>query len=163
MIATSDAGKQGVTGSLSLSTGVSSAGNSGDIKIATGDAHRDPNPLWEKKATGSGGSMHLSVGTGNHGDGGHIKVLAGSTTASASIRYPDKPVNGTGGSVEIKSGGSQESSSGAIIITTSDAGISGVSGQLTLTTGKATSGDAGHIGEQGLTCPDLALFVTSPR
>ena len=147
VIATSDAGKQGVTGSLSLSTGISSAGNSGAIKISSGDAYRNPSPLWEKDAAGSGGSIHLSVGTGNHGDGGNVKILAGSTTASASIRYPSKPINATGGSIEMASGGSQESSSGEISISTADAGMSGVSGHLTLKTGEASSGMAGYIGE----------------
>ena len=51
-MATSDVSKKGVTASLSLSTFVSSAGNSGNIKISSGDAYRDPNPLWDKHAAG---------------------------------------------------------------------------------------------------------------
>lgn len=135
-----------MSGSLSLSTGISSAGNSGDIKISSGDAYKD-SMLWGDRTSGSGGSIHLSVGTGNHGDGGNVKILSGSTTATPSFRNPSKPVNATGGSVEIASGASTMASSGEISISTADAGKSGVSGHLRLSTGQATEGMAGYIGE----------------
>ena len=97
--------------------------------------------------TGSGGDIHLSVGTGSYGDGGNVKMIAGSTTAEPNIKTPFKSVNATGGSVEIRSGASQETSSGEISVSTADAGVAGVSGQLRLKTGNATEGMAGYIGE----------------
>lgn len=75
-----------------------------------------------------------------------MKILAGSTTETPNPRYPG-PVNATGGSIEMASGASQDTSSGEISISTADAGLSGVSGDFTVKTGVATSGKAGHIGE----------------
>ena len=104
-------------------------------------------PQYGKEKAGSGGSIHLSVGTGNYGDGGDVKIMAGSTTETADIRNPFRPVEAAGGSVDIASGASQESHSGEITISTSDAGNEGESGRLSLKTGEATMGMAGYIGE----------------
>ena len=130
-----------------MSTGVSSAGNSGEIKIASGDAYREVSPRNPKKVSGSGGGITLSVGTGDWGNGGDVSISAGSTRSMDALRALKQPVNSTGGSVVIASGGSQESSSGDISILTADSGREGVSGYLKLKTGEASSGTAGYIGE----------------
>jgi hypothetical protein len=146
VIATSNAGERGETGSLTLRTGMSSEGSSGNISISSGEAHIG-NPLpWTTKM-GRGGSIHISVGTGDDGDGGNIKILSGSTMATSSIKNPFKPATDTGGSIELASGASYSASSGEISISTADAGLSGVSGHLQLKTGEATSGMAGYIGK----------------
>lgn len=146
VIATSNAGERGETGSLTMRTGMSSEGSSGSINISSGKAHIG-NPLpWTTKM-GRGGSIHISVGTGDDGDGGSIKILSGSTMATSSIKNPFKPATDTGGSIELASGASYSANSGEISISTVDAGLSGVSGHLQLKTGEATSGMAGYIGK----------------
>ena len=120
-------------------------GGSGFIDISTGDAEIGPSHN-DNKGHGKGGDITLSVGTGNHGDGGSIKMRAGSTTDSSGGSSIWSPLLATGGSVEIVSGSSMKTSSGAISIATQDAGSQGVSGTLILKTGEATSGDAGEIG-----------------
>jgi hypothetical protein len=125
---------------------MSTAGASGDIMISSGKASIGNQLPWTTK-TGRGGNIHVTVGTGDEGDGGNVKILSGSTTETASIRNPFKPVNATGGSIEFVSGASEASHSGEISIATADAGTSGVSGHLMLKTGEATSGMAGYIGK----------------
>ena len=143
VLATSNAGDRGESGSIVLKTGISSEGSSGDIQIFSGDAHiGNPEP-WTSK-TGRGGSIYISVGIGDEGDGGDIKLLSGSTTAMSSFA---KPIAATGGNIELASGAAHAASSGEISIATADAGRSGTSGHIKLKTGEATSGMAGYIGE----------------
>lgn len=146
MLATSNAGETGESGSMILKTGMSSEGSSGEIKIFSGDAYKGNPVPWTTK-TGRGGSIHISVGVGDEGDGGNIKMFSGSTTATPSVNIPHKPISAKGGSIELRSGASQAASSGEIAISTADAGLSGTSGQIRLKTGEATSGMAGYIGE----------------
>ena len=68
-IATSDSGPEGETGSLRLTTGKSSAGGSGNITIATGEASYDNHEFHSLKRSGAGGNIDLKVGSNNYGDG----------------------------------------------------------------------------------------------
>ncbi len=52
---------------------------------------------------------------------------------------------GYGGDMQISSGGSDDASSGSLFLETADAGFSGVSGELTISTGISTSGISGGI------------------
>ncbi len=146
MIATSNAGESGETGSLTLRTGISSEGSSGDIKISSGDAHGRNTLPWTSK-TGHGGSIIISVGVGDEDEGGNVRILSGSTTATSSSNISNKQTTATGGGIELASGASYTASSGEISIATANAGRKGVSGYIRLKTGEATSGTAGYIGE----------------
>lgn len=143
VIATSDSGREGISGSLSLSTGTSTQGNSGEINIRTGDANAYNN-LNTGGKTGGGGNITMAVGSANYGRGGHMKFTAGSTTGFARYNIWN-PIDVTGGEIEMTSGSSKESDSGHIEIATASAGTRGVSGYLNLQTGDASSGDAGTI------------------
>lgn len=145
VIATSASGSEGMSGSLSMSTGASKRGNSGEISIRTGDSDAYYSSSTNRK-TGGGGNITLAVGTANFGRGGYMKLSAGSTTGFA--RYDVwNPIDVTGGEIEMTSGSSKESHSGHIEIATAPAGMRGVSGYLKLQTGDASSGDAGTIGK----------------
>ena len=69
-------------------------------------------------------------------------MIAGSTTAEPNIRTTSKSIDSmsTGGSVEIRSGAFQETSSPEISIPMAYMGVAGVSGQLRLETDKDTEG-----------------------
>jgi len=145
VIATSDSGSGGISGSLSISTGASLRGDSGAINIRTGDADTDHSFSGDRKS-GSGGNITLAVGTAKFGPGGNMTLSAGSTSGLAQYNRWN-PIDVTGGVIEIMSGSSKETHSGHIEIATAPAGMRGVSGHLKLQTGDASDGDAGVIGE----------------
>lgn len=146
VIATSNAGDRGKTGSIVSKSGVSSEGPSGDSKYPVVYSHRKYPVLWTTNR-GRGDSIYISVGVGDDGVGGDIKILSGSTTAMSSSDASYMPTTATGGSIELVSGASHAASSGEISIATADAGRSGMSGHIRIKTGDATSGMTGYIGE----------------
>ena len=68
------------------------------------------------------------VGEGDSGEGGHIEVDAGKTTDTA-----------TGGFIAVSTGYSSETSSGPYSLRTPNAGGTGVSGEIVLTTGTSST------------------------
>ena len=102
VIESQNAGTTGTSGSLQFRTGTSSSGASGKIAIATGVA----------KAAGEGGAIKMAVEGLNGGD---ILMSAGSPSTTS-----------TGGFVSLTTAASSISSSGQILVTTHDAGTSGV-------------------------------------
>lgn len=52
---------------------------------------------------------------------------------------------GTGGNIRLTSGPGTSTSSGALLLTSHDAGKKGVSGEIALRTGTASYGDSGHV------------------
>ena len=75
-IRTVNAGTAGVSGKLSLSSGISTRGSTGAITAGTGKAN-----------IGRGGSIHLTVGSGSSGSGGDIETLAGKPNPSVQCIY----------------------------------------------------------------------------
>merc|ERR1712157_369758 len=129
---TANAGSEGVSGKIFLSTGLSNKGDAGFIRIETGNA-----------TDGKAGDFLAKVGVGNSGKGGSVEIIAGSTKGSPGRNR--KPIDTAGGSINMSSGRSLYTSSGKILISTPDAGRLGVSGTLNLRTGLATEGEAGFI------------------
>ena len=157
-----NAGDNGISGYLFLSTGTSSGGNSGYVALETGTA-----------TSGRGGAFTILVGDGDSGDGGSVSLAAGGTSAdgtdgrisrggtvtivaghgageefsmggafsvSAGIGGSD-----TGGSVFIKSGYGSTSTSGSITTSTMNGGEMGASGRVEFTTGSSSSGNTGSV------------------
>ncbi len=124
-ISTAPSGLQGTSGSIALYTGTATQGDSGSVSIQTGSADQ-----------GKGGFYHVFVGTSGSGDGGKISMVAGDTTSSD---------NSIGGSVEIQSGRSYSSDSGALKLSTADAGWLGSSGAIELQTGSGARKPSGGI------------------
>ena len=74
-IATPNAGTTGVSGTIDIVSGTSSAGGSGSISLTTG-----------KSTGGKGGTITLSVGDGDTGVGGDININAGKTSARMMVQ-----------------------------------------------------------------------------
>lgn len=82
----------------------------------------------------NGGESH---GRGLHDEGGDVNITAG------------KSYEGGGGSIGISSGKSTETSSGEVVIKTENAGYNGITGDILLRTGDATSGAIGKNIDSG--------------
>merc|ERR1711981_1129433 len=117
-VSTSNAGSNGVSGSLTFSSGTSSSGTTGSITVSTGSA-----------VNGKGGSIILSVGQGNVGNGGSIAITAGKTTAGSS-RGGDVSIvggqgtSGNGGYVYLE-GGTGSSNGGNVYIKAGSGNVQG--------------------------------------
>lgn len=150
LVLTQNAGIKGTSGAHFLATGTASLGDSGAICLGSGVAK-----------SGGGGSFVASVGVGDSGNGGDAAIYAGSASRSSnkgglmalSAGRSHAVAFGAGGSVTcgagrgrtdsggvfyIYSGMSVLSTSGAILLRTTDAGSGGASGELALTSGTAS-------------------------
>lgn len=90
---TSNAGISGVSGDLSLGTGIATArfdrlhdGHSGAIRITTGDT--------DTRGIGRSGDISLRVGAGHMADGGDVYVTAGNASGYSFL----------GGNLNLQSG-----------------------------------------------------------
>eukprot|EP00947_MAST-08B_sp_MAST-8B-sp1_P003318 g3318.t1 len=153
-VTTASAGTEGVSGALHRSTGATAEGDTGAVVVATASA----GTLVASDATGSSGAISILTGDGapmEEADGvdgragriaievGESKQLAGGDveiTAGKGTQATDAADAGTGGSVVLTSGGSAETSSGAVLISTAAVGQTGVSGGILLSTGTTESG-----------------------
>ena len=124
-IRTPNAGDEGASGHVSLRTGSSfdSAG-SGDILISSGASLQ-----------GSAGGIKLRVGLTQARKNSEELVAGIITIAAGDVAEGEDGL--TGGSISLRSGRSLETTSGDISITTSDAGIEGTSGAVSIATGMA--------------------------
>ena len=139
-MSTGHAGKSGVSGSLSFSTGDATSrfdpnhsGHSGSISMNTGNA----------QGIGRGGSINLRVGTSTLADGDNVRIAAGEAKGASFIGgalhltsgasdYISGDVNlesasttrdtsyGGSGAINIRTGSSERSGSGALNIETGD-------------------------------------------
>jgi hypothetical protein len=98
-----------------------SKASSGDLKLATGAS-----------SSGVAGSISVLVGRGK-GNGGTLSIGAGFSEGS------------DGGKVSIVSGGTEKGKSGSISIASATAGTAGVSGDISLETGSASTQNSGDI------------------
>ena len=116
-----DAGNKGISGSIDVLTGESSAGSSGYINLQTGDAYgprassRKNNGISEKA-----GYIHFKVGTSDMGVGGDIKMFSGSTTTDPGRGW--NQIDTTGGAIEMQTGFSHKTNSGDFLLSTTHAG-----------------------------------------
>ena len=104
---------------MTVGSGTSSSG--GEILIQSG-------------TKGQGGAVYLTVGSGDTGSLGQLILRAGFTsdsTTSSSI----------GGAVSLISGYSSVTDSGSILLQTMNAGTSGASGNLVVSTETSSSGN----------------------
>lgn len=151
VIDTSNAGEEGESGFMRLTTGSSDASNTGSILIRSGNAVDEQTliPNAPNYKGGNSGSIDIIAGLAVN-RGGNITMIAGGATGHAPrsrrSRF-DKVEHQQGGNVIISSGDSIEASSGEVTIGSASAGRKGDSGVLTLSTGDANTGDAGMIGE----------------
>ena len=83
-VTTSNAGTTGVSGGLTLATGVSSEGNSGAICVSSGSA-----------TEGRAGAISIAVGEGDSGTGGAVSITAGAAIGesgqSGGMDVPGQP------------------------------------------------------------------------
>ena len=79
------------------------------------------------------GDISIQVGISN-GENGELIAIAGQTSVAS------------GGQVSIITGHGVSTSSDALLLQTSNAGVTGVSGQIVLSTGTSSSGNSGHAG-----------------
>ena len=156
LVLTQNAGIKGTSGARFLATGTASLGDSGAICLGSGVAKRRRRLFV------------ASVGVGDSGNGGDAAIYAGSASRSSnkgglmalSAGRSHAVAFGAGGSVTcgagrgrtdsggvfyIYSGMSVLSTSGAILLRTTDAGSGGASGELALTSGTASCGDSGRL------------------
>ena len=97
--------------------------------------------------------MYVSVGSGNSGSGGDVIISAGGTSdsllslAMGGQVYLSGGTSGsqTGGRILIRSGVGVSTSGGSIGVYTSDSGLKGVSGYLSLSSGVSSNGNSGGL------------------
>ena len=133
LLSTANAGFQGVSGSITMSTGTSSLGCSGYYYLGTGEA-----------SSGAGGDIDIVVGTGHLYDGGNIYMISGETTAVGETGGWVQITGGKGSNTDAGNGGD----GGAVFI---DGGAAkgannlDLGGNIELTGGKADAGTGGNI------------------
>ena len=133
-----------------MKIGSGDSSNGGSIFLEAGETTRDAFSGGEIRLTGgpgtgtsnsdggNGGSIILDAGIA-HGEkdtldaGGNIEVQAGLSK------------HGNGGSLIFQSGYGERTSSGAVTISTANAGKNGVSGTISITTGTTSTGDSGEF------------------
>ena len=114
-IGTPNAGTTGVSGTIDIGSGTSSAGVTGSISMTSG-----------KSTGGKGGTITLSVGDGDTGVGGDVNINAGKSIADDGT---------TGGMIVLHAGESALTSSGKLSIGTPNAGTTGISGTIDIISG----------------------------
>lgn len=128
-----DAGTSGVSGDITLGTGVATSrfdqnhdGHSGSISMMTGST----------RGIGRGGDVSLRVGTGNMADGGDIFITAGNATGNTFL----------GGSLNLHSG-SSDFISGDVNLMSPGSGekSSGYSGNIKIYTGSSFNRNSGAL------------------
>eukprot|EP00232_Nephroselmis_pyriformis_P028735 CAMPEP_0182854040 /NCGR_PEP_ID=MMETSP0034_2-20130328/1020_1 /TAXON_ID=156128 /ORGANISM="Nephroselmis pyriformis, Strain CCMP717" /LENGTH=3798 /DNA_ID=CAMNT_0024984833 /DNA_START=206 /DNA_END=11599 /DNA_ORIENTATION=+ len=139
---------EGSGGDINVAVGTGNTGNGGDVYMTSG----------ETTATGhAGGKIYITGGLGSNsdetdgGDGGAIEITGGASLGGNKatdvggdiVVTAGYAASSTGGNVAVTSGFSQSTSSGYMKIDTADAGFYGVSGDFTMSTGRATDGDSG--------------------
>ena len=113
-----------------------------------------------------GGSINITAGTGSNmfeGYGGDVSIQAGyssyhvktgfgkphtewNTKAGGNVQLVSGGTrSGNSGSVLVSSGVSEETHSGAVVVTTANSGPKGETGSLTLSTGVSSAGGSGEI------------------
>ncbi len=107
-------------GSITLRSGTTSQGDSGYLSLVTGENF------------GSAGFISLFAGSGNYGDGAPVSISAGATTFHGS----------SGGFIAVTTGYSAQTSSGSFSLRTPNAGLAGVSGGISLSTGTSSAGNS---------------------
>ena len=121
----------------------------GNVRVDAGEAQG----LWQ-----NGGSVEISAGTGSHqnsGRGGSVRISGGHAAGmftrdgmndGGDIQLVSGSASkGRSGSVLVQTGFSEATSSGEIVIATSNAGERGETGSLTLKTGISSEGASGDI------------------
>lgn len=145
VIDTANAGQEGDSGFMRLTTGNSDSSNSGSILISTGNAV-DEQTIFPNTPTYKGGdSGNINITTGLAvKQGGNISMVAGGATGQI-IRSKYDRRDQKGGDIYIASGHSIEASSGKVTVESTAAGKQGDSGTVTLSSGDANTGNAGMI------------------
>ena len=167
-MSTSDVGGTGVSGGVTLSNGTASSGTSGSVVVGS-DSSASGSGGAVSVSVGSGdaagGTLSASAGDSSADDGGAVQIASGSSQTNSGGAMSlaagqgntfggalsiDGGLGSTdlGGAVAIKSGSGAATSSGSLTMATSDAGGTGMSGQVTLSTSGTASGASG-IGTSG--------------
>jgi hypothetical protein len=119
LIETPNAVRAGVSGSITLRSGTHT--DSGYLSFVTGDA-----------VAGSACLFCFFAGSGNYGDDAPVSISAGATTFHGS----------SGGLIAVTTGYSAQTSSGSFSLRTPNAGLAGVSGGISLSTGTSSAGNS---------------------
>ncbi len=133
-----------VSGKISLASGRSYSGNSGDIELSSGK-------VAEFASEGDSGKLLLSTAktSSTRGSSGEINIMTGKSVSGSSgdIAIEAGPSKGDGGSIAMKASKSQ--SIGGSIVLESGSSEYSQAGDITLKTGTAprplTSSDGGNI------------------
>ena len=123
-------GTNGLSGNLTLGTGLASSGEGGHVELCVGEG-----------LTGAGGNITINAGGTNGPDspGGSVKLLAGGGMA------------GGGGQVILRSGNASDSSDGdsggdlELVAGSAFGGTEGEGGSISILSGPSTEGTAGQI------------------
>ena len=145
-------------GAVQLTSGRGTDSSGGAIVLSVSDGTSD-----------EGGQVSITGGRSLNGDLGGLVALTGGegglggpllvTAGAGSLAFPGN----TGGSVLLKSGGSGQSTTGAIAIHTSaGAERGGVSGHVTAETGLAQAGDSGSLVMETGTSSSGGIFAFRP-
>ena len=132
-VSTANAGLSGVSGSITMSSGTTTLGNSGYIYMATGNA-----------LSGTGGDIDMIVGSGEIGNGGNVYMVAGEAEEASRVGGWVQITGGLGSNVDSGDGGN----GGAVFV---DGGWAkggnslDLGGNVELTGGKADFGSGGTI------------------
>lgn len=147
VIDSANAGDNGGSGFIRLTTGNSESSDTGSILISSGNAVDEKTlfPQAPRYKGGDSGNINITAGLAVN-RGGNITLLAGGATGQPKRSKYDR-ADQQGGDVIIASGYSIEQSSGEVNIGSASAGREGKSGTMTLSTGDSKTGDAGMIGK----------------
>ena len=127
LIETPNAGRAGVSGSITLRSGTTHLAGRLGLFLAR---HR-------RCGRGLGRFISLFAGSGNYGEGAPVSISAGANTDAAGA---------SGGCIAETAGYSAQTSSGSLSLRTPNAGLAGVSGGISLSTGTSSAGNSGMIG-----------------